>query len=204
MKTRATQLTVAAIAVLAFCAAMATTSMAARGQDANGESATIAAHVPLPGPSATQMLLQRQEGKVYLYVEQGRNPNVAVVDVTNPSRPSLIQHVTWPSRLVDSQVQPLGAGLALAESPEGQVTSRGSSSRPQKVDIMDMTDPAHPQVLETIDRVTSILPDTARNLIFIANPQGLWIVRHRVGQRAYVMRHQCTSEAALNPEPDCY
>jgi hypothetical protein len=59
-------------------------------------------------------------------------------------------------------------------------------------------------VLETFDGATSILPDTARNLIFIANAQGLWIVRNRVGQSAYAMRHQCTSEAAINPEPDCY
>jgi hypothetical protein len=72
------------------------------------------------------------------------------------------------------------------------------------VNILDMTDPAHPQVLETFDGATSILPDTARNLIFIANAQGLWIVRNRVGQSAYAMRHQCTSEAAINPEPDCY
>jgi hypothetical protein len=74
----------------------------------------------------------------------------------------------------------------------------------QTVNVLDLTDPAHPQVLQTFFGVTSTLPDTARNLIFIANADGLWIVRHREGQSAYAMRHQCTSEAALDPEPDCY
>jgi len=193
-----------AIAILSFCIALATTAMAAPGPDSNGHSAMVIGHLPLPGPSATQMLLQRQDGKLYLYVDQGGKENVAVVDVTSPSRPSVVNRVAWPSRLANGEVQPLGSGLALSEVPERQTMALGTSRTPQTVSVLDLADPAHPQVLASFSGVTSTLPDTARNLIFIANADGLWIVRHRVGQSAYAMRHQCTSEAALDPEPDCY
>ena len=194
----------AAIAILSSCVALATTVMAAPGPDSNGHSATVIAHLPLPGPSATQMLLQKQNGKLYLYVDQGRKQGVAVVDVTSPSRPRVVNRAAWPGLLADGAVQPLGSGLALSEVPESQTRAPSTARTARTVSVLDLADPAHPQVLQTFSGVTSTLPDTARNLIFIANADGLWIVRHRVAQSAYAMRHQCTSEAALDPEPDCY
>jgi len=178
--------------------------MAAQDPSTNGHSATVIAHLPLPGPSATQMLLQRRDGKLYLYVDQGRKQSVAVVDVTRPSHPSVVNHVAWPGRVADGEMQPLGSGLALSEAPESETMAPGTSRTPQTVSVLDLADPAHPRVLQTFSGVTSTLPDMARNLIFIANADGLWIVRNRVGQSAYAMRHRCTSEAALDPEPDCF
>jgi len=187
--------TAATITIVLSCLALAVIPMAA--ENTNVHSATVVAHLPLPGPSATQMLLQKQGSRFYLYVDQGGKQGVAVVDVTRPSHASVVNHAAWPRRVADGELQPLGSGLALSEAPEAPRT-------PQTVNVLDMADPAHPQVLETFSGVTSTLPDTARNLIFIANGDGLWIVRNRVGQTAYAMRHQCTSEAALTPEPDCY
>jgi hypothetical protein len=160
MKIRCFNTILAAIGVLAFCVAIAGTSIATQGEDVNGHSATAIGHLLLPGAPVTQMLLQRQQGKLYLYVEQGQHANVAIIDVTNPSRPTLIQHVTWPSRVANAELRPLGSELALSESPESQAVSRGTINRPQKVNILDMADPAHPQVLETFDGVTSVLPQS--------------------------------------------
>jgi hypothetical protein len=196
--------TAATTIIVLSCLALVAIPMAAQDPHTNGHSATVVAHLPLPGPSATQMLLQPQDGKLYLYVDQGRTQSVAVVDVTKPSRPSVVNHVAWPARVADGEVQPLGSGLALSEAPESVTLAPGTSRTPQTVNVLDLTDPAHPQVLQTFFGVTSTLPDIARNLIFIANADGLWIVRNRVGQSAYAMRHRCTSEAALDPEPDCY
>jgi hypothetical protein len=196
--------TATTIAITLSCLGLVAIPMAAQGPNTNGSSATVVAHLPLPGPSATQMLLQKRGSKLYLYVDQGGKQGVAVVDVTSPSRPSLVNRVAWPGRLADGEVQPLGSGLALSEAPERQTLALSTSPAPQTVNVLDLADPAHPQVLQTFSGVTSTLPDVARNLIFIANADGLWIVRHKVGQSAYAMRHQCTSEAALDPEPDCY
>jgi hypothetical protein len=196
--------TAATIAIVLSCLALVAIPMAAQNPNTNGHSATVVAHLPLPGPSATQMLLQKQGSKLYLYVDQGGKQSVAVVDVTSPGRPSVVNHVAWPGRVADGEMQPLGSGLALSEAPETQTMAPSTSRTPQTVNVLDLADPAHPQVLQTFSGVTSTLPDIARNLIFIANADGLWIVRHRVGQSAYAIRHRCTSEAALDPEPDCY
>ena len=192
----------AAIAIVAFSLAMLTTPMAAQSPDSNGELATVVAHLPMPGPSVNQMLLQRRDGKLYLYVDQGAQQGVSVVDVTRPSRPLVVNHEAWPGRTADGHVQLLDSGLAISELSESRALSTRHAS--QTVNVLDMRDPAHPQVLQTFSGVTSILPDADRNLIFIADTEGLWIVRHRVTQGAYAMRHLCTSEAALTPEPDCY
>ena len=196
--------TAATIILALSCLALAAIPMAAQDPSTNGHSATVVAHLPLPGPAATQMLLQRQGGKMYLYVDQGRKQSVAVVDVTRPNLPRVVNHVAWPGRVADGEMQPLGSGLALSEAPESGTMASGTSRTPQAVNVLDLADPAHPRVLQTFSGVTSMLPDIARNLIFIANADGLWIVRNRVGQSAYAMSHQCTSEAALNPEPDCF
>ena len=189
------------IAVVAFSAAMVI-PVAAQGPDSNGQSAVVIAHLPLPGPAAMQMLFERQGGKLLLYVDQGDKQGVAVVDVTTPSRPNMVHRAAWPGRTADGQMQVVGSGWAISELPEGAMLGQRPVSH--TVNVLDINDLRHPQVLQTFSGVTSILPDSARNLIFIANDQGLWIVRHKVGQGAYAMRHLCTSEAALTPEPDCY
>jgi len=194
--------TAATITIVLSCLALAVIPMAA--ENTNVHSATVVAHLPLPGPSATQMLLQKQGSRFYLYVDQGGKQGVAVVDVTRPSHASVVNHAAWPRRVADGELQPLGSGLALSEAPENQAMTTSTSRTPQTVNVLDLADPAHPQVLQTFSGVASTLPDIARNLIFITNADGLWIVRHRVGQSAYAMRHRCTSEAALDPEPDCY
>lgn len=189
------------IAVVAFSVAMLTVSMAAQAPDSNGQSAVIVAHLPLSGPPARQMFLQRQGGRLFLYVDQGDVAGAAVVDVTKPSHPDVVSHATWPARVANGQEQNLGSGLAISEQPEGTLSRQPKS---ETLNVLDVTDLKHPQILQTFYGVTSALPDAARNLIFVANGDGLWIVRHRVGQGAYAMRHLCTSEAALTPDPDCY
>ena len=190
------------VAAVALSVALLTVPLAAQGPDSNGQSAVIVAHLDMPAPAANQMLLQRQGGKWLLYFDQGDQRGVAVVDVTNPNHPRVVDHVAWPGRTAEGQIQTAGSGLAISERPEGATAGRRPAS--QKVNILDITDPRHPQVLQTFSGVTSVLPDAPRNLIFIANGEGLWIVRHRMGQGAYAARHLCTSEAALTPAPDCY
>jgi len=190
------------VGAVALSVTLLAAPLMAQGPDSNGQSAVIIAHLAMPGPAANQMLLQRQGGKRLLYFDQGAKQGVAVIDVTNPSHPGLLNHVAWPGRTADGQVQIMGSELAISERPEGTTLGRPPAS--QRVNVLDVTDLQHPQVLQTFSGVTSILPDVARNLIFIANGDGLWIVQHRVGQGAYAMRHPCTSEAAEMPEANCY
>ncbi len=47
------------------------------------------------------------------------------------------------------------------------------------VGLLDLSDPANPHRLYGFTGVTSILADDARNLIYITNNEGLWILRQR-------------------------
>lgn len=193
---------VGVVAAIALSVAMLTVPVAAQGPDSNGESAVVVAHLAMPGPAANQMLLQRQGGQWLLYFDQGVKEGVAVVDVTTPNHPRVVEHAAWPGRTAEGQIQTAGNGLAISERPEGATV--GQRPAAQRVNILDITDPQHPQVLQKFSGVTSVLADAEGNLIFIANGEGLWVVRHRTRQGAYARRHPCTSEAADMPEPDCY
>jgi hypothetical protein len=197
--------TLSAAAILAVVLSVATFAVCAAAQaaDSNGESAEIVAHQPLSGHSVTQMFLQRQNGKQYLYVDQDGEQRV-VIDVTKADRPSVVRHTAEPRGAAIGQFEPLSSDLAISEQPQGQAVAVSRRPARETVNVLDTTDPVHPQVLQTFSGVTSILPDADRNLIFIANADGLWVVRHRVKQGAYAGRHLCTSESALSSEPDCY
>src|ERR1700723_1695960 len=53
--------------------------------------ATVIAHLPLPQATGSQMLLQKENGKQYLYVQQATKQGFMVVDVTKPEKPSLLK-----------------------------------------------------------------------------------------------------------------
>src|SRR5579864_6792745 len=53
--------------------------------------ATVIAHLPLPQATGNQMLLQKENGRNYLYVQQASKQGFMVVDVTKPEKPNLLK-----------------------------------------------------------------------------------------------------------------
>jgi hypothetical protein len=157
------------------------------------EPAKVIAHITLPGTAVRQMFLQHHDGKQYLYLQQGAH--FTVVDVTNPNNPSIVERVASRGGLEWIQ-----SGLALTLAPEKASTNQQPSTvSTQVVNVMDFGDPKHPRIIQTFGGVTSILPDDSRELIFIANNEGLWVLSHK---QAYHLP-LCTSEDAMMPEAQC-
>src|ERR1051326_5501500 len=67
------------------------------------------------------------------------------------------------------------AGTAALTTDQQTKTSTAAST--QTVRIMDFSDPQHPKVARQFDGVTSISRDERRSLIFLANGEGIWILR---------------------------
>ena len=44
-------------------------------------------------------------------------------------------------------------------------------------EVLDLSEPKNPKPLQTFDGVTRVLADDGRHLIYIANGEGLWILR---------------------------
>jgi hypothetical protein len=164
-------------------------------------AATVIAHVPLPSAAGNQMLFQRKGSKQYLYVQKASKEGFIIVDVTKPNRPNILRTTASVTEATAGSLEMVGPDVALAESPEKRPTAMKSVPLPaQSVRVLDMSNPADPRTLQTFEGVTSFLTDNSRNLIYIANGDGLWILRHT---QSRAPRPKCDSESVFSPIADC-
>ena len=163
------------------------------------QPASVIAHVPLEGAVASQMYLQAQGDKRYLYIDQGTNQGYTVVDITKATQPNILKHVT------SGKVQVMGSDIALAEAPEQSKTVARSHAPTESVSVLDTSDPANPKTIQTFQGVTSVLQDGVRGLIFLTNNDGLWILQQAEARlRPARKKPPCGSESAIQAmPPDC-
>jgi hypothetical protein len=157
------------------------------------EPAKVIAHLTLPGTAVRQMFLQQRDGKQYLYLQQ--RDHFTLVDVTDPKNPTIDERVASRGSLEWMQ-----SGIALSVAPEkGSTGEQPGTVSTQVVNVMDMSDPKHPRTIQTFTGVTSLLPDDARKLVFIANNEGLTVLSHKQP----VHLPLCTSEDWMKSEAQC-
>ena len=141
--------------------------------------ATVIAHLPLPQAAGSQMLLQKDNGKQYLYVQQAAKQGFMVVDVTKPEKPSLLKRTAESNQATSGNLEMVTPDVAIAEAPEKTPATLTSSNHPtETVRVLDLSDPRNPKTLETFTKVTSLLPDGGHNLMYLTNNEGLWILRY--------------------------
>jgi len=162
--------------------------------------ATVIAHIALPGAPANQMLLQERNGKEYLYLVRNSRTGFTVVDVTRASQPNLIKRVAWPDGASAGELQLVSGTLGIAEGSNSRSAAAHAEPASQTVELLDLSNPANPQTVQKFSGVTSVLTDPGRDLIYITNADGLWVVKSR--PEKYVL-HPCTSDDASNPVASC-
>jgi hypothetical protein len=169
--------------------------------------ATVIAHLPLPQASGNQMLLQRENTKLYLYVQQAGKQGFMVVDVSHPEKPSLLKRSGESNQSTSGNLQMVSPDVAIAEAPEKKPTTLTSSNHPtETVRVLDLSDPRNPKTLETFNKVTSILPDGGHSLIYLTNDEGLWVLRynHPALIEPAKKKPLCDSESEIMAmPPDC-
>jgi hypothetical protein len=205
----------AALAVLSFCLAGAPVALAKeKAAKPEEQSAVVIKHLSLSGPAVNKMFLQEEGNKQYLYIQQASREGFTVVDVTRPDRAKVVNHIALPTQTAGGKMQMVGSGLALEETPDssaaGSVRHELSPAKPQdaatgnrpteSVRVLDLSDPANPKTLQTFEGVTSVLADDGRRLIYIANSEGLWILRHKQQRPP---KPACDSESVFSPIADC-
>ena len=201
-------------ALLLFFVAMAPGAMANHKPETPADSMTVVAHLPLPGAPGSQMFLQGHGGKQYLYIQQAFEDGFAIVDISKPNWPNVVNRVNLPNKVSGETLQMVGAGLAIAETPDAGTERARNELPPAKgegilgggpggdptefVRLLDLSDPANPRTLQTFDTVSSILLDDGQNLLYITNSEGLWILRHNVPPSHPL----CDSE--ITDDTNCY
>jgi hypothetical protein len=169
--------------------------------------AKVIAHLPLQEAPGNEMLLQNKGDKQYLYVQKASKQGFTVVDVTKPQLPSLVNRSAGSNDATAGKLEMVSPDLGLAEVPDknSKGVIRSTENPTETVKILDLSDPAHPKVLQTFTSVTSILQDPSRGLIYLANNEGLWILNHpKPGLTPAKRKRPCGSEDAIaSMPPDC-
>src|SRR5579863_4987269 len=141
--------------------------------------ATVIAHLPLPQTTGSQMMLQKENGKEYLYVQQSSKQGFMVVDVTKPDKPNLLKRSAQSDQATSGNLEIVSPDVAIAQAPEKTPNTLTSNPRAtETVRVLDLSDPKNPKTLETFNKVTSLLPDGGHSLIYLTNDEGLWILRY--------------------------
>lgn len=178
-------------------------------QSANAQSSTetvkIVAHLDLAGIHAKQIFVRNQGDKTYLYLLRPHKHAFAIVDVTRPDRPVIVERAALPQPTGGTVDLPApGSVLAISVRPDRPSASSADTDAEaplptESVRLMDLTDPKHPQTLKTFKNVTSMATDDGRKLVFIANDEGLWIVSHHQSRPLPL----CTSDSDEAAFPSC-
>jgi hypothetical protein len=169
--------------------------------------ATVIAHLPLPQATGSQMVLQKEDSKQYLYVQQAAKQGFMIVDVSHPEKPNLLKRTAESNQSTSGNLQMVSPEVAIAEAPEKTPATLTSSNHPtETVRVLDLSDPRNPKTLETFNKVTSLLPDSAHGLIYLTNNEGLWILRYNHPSLLEPARKKppCDSNAEIMAmPPDC-
>ena len=192
------------LVLLAFFAATAPGADAKhRAARPSEQPATVVAHLALSGSPTSQMDLHENGDKQYLYISANSNEGVTVVDVTNPGQPKVIRRLAWPNEASTGRLQMVSSGLALAEGPDNDSMAATPPPSTKTVKVLDLSDLANPRTVLSFSGVTSTLEDEARNLVYITNREGLWILRNNQALAAAAKQHACTSDDAYNDVASC-
>jgi hypothetical protein len=169
--------------------------------------ATVIAHLPLPQTTGSQMLLQKENGKEYLYVQQASKQGFMIVDVTKPDKPNLLRRSAQSDQATSGNLEMVSPDIAIAQAPEKTSSTLTSNPRPtETVRVLDLSDPRNPKTLETFNKVTSLLPDGSHGLIYLTNDEGLWILRYNHPSLLAPAKKKppCDSESEIAAmPPDC-
>ena len=169
--------------------------------------ASVIAHLPLPQATGSQMLLQKENGKNYLYVQQASKQGFMVVDVTKPEQPNLLKRTAESNQSTSGDLAMVSPDVAIAEAPEKKTTTLTSSNHPtETVRVLDLSDPRNPKTVQEFKAVTSVLPDGTHGLIYLTNNEGLWVLRYRRPTLLEPTKKKppCDSNAEImSMPPDC-
>lgn len=165
------------------------------------DSIIVVARLPLAGSPVQQMFFDESGVRHYLYIRQADQAGYMVVDITDSHRPKIITEHT----LSRENLEMVGTTLGIAGRPESApihpspAIEADPSGNPQtqRIRLLDLSDALHPRTLMAFDGVTSIVLDERRNMIYLTNGAGLWILHHRID----TMRQVCEEESKYSEIP---
>lgn len=155
-------------------------SPATQGKDKNKKSPPqvpqdaieVVGHIPSAGGTVTRFLSTQHYSSHYLYVEHQGGRNVTLIDVSNTTQPAVLANIPAPPNSGSEDFFVVNGTAALVT----EQTANAPAAALQTIRIMDFSDPKQPKVAREFTGVTALSRDEGRGLIFLANPEGIWIL----------------------------
>lgn len=137
-------------------------------------------HIPLTNIVVTGFLPTPHYSSYYLYVEHSGGKDVTLIDVTKANQPAVLADVAYPSNpgTPESVFAAAGTAVLVIEQPGASTPAPAA----QTIRIMDFSDPQQPKIGREFAGVTAMSRDDGRGLIFLANPEGIWILRRNFAE----------------------
>ena len=138
-----------------------------------GDSIDVVGHLALDGVVVSNIRTTEDQTRPLLEVTDKNSQILNLVDVSNPSNPKIVQRMRKPADLQNSRLEVAVGDTALfAETQD-------ATSHPRTVSVINFGDHAGPKTVRRFDNVTALWTDRARGFIYLANPEGLWILQPR-------------------------
>jgi hypothetical protein len=139
----------------------------------------VVGHIPLTDGPVERFLTTQHYSSYYLYAEHETGDKVTLIDVTNTSRPAVLADMAYTPGGGSGSMTVVAGTAALVSSENAPATA----AQPlQTIRIMDFSDPQNPKVARQFTGVTAMSRDDRRGLIFVANADGIWILRQQLAE----------------------
>jgi hypothetical protein len=145
----------------------------------------VVGHIPLTGGPVRRFLATQHYSSFYLYAEHEAGKSATLIDVTKSNQPSVLADVAYaPANGADSLSVVVGTAALVSSEPAAATATQP----PQTIRIMDFSDPKNPRVAREFTGVTAMTRDPGRGLIFVANADGIWILRQHFAEDPEVQK----------------
>jgi hypothetical protein len=145
----------------------------------------VIGHIPLTNGPVRRFQTTQHYSSYYLYAEHDAGKSATLIDVTKATQPSVLADVSYPSSGASGSLfAVVGTAALVTEEPGAALPV----SAPQTIRIMDFSDLQHPKVAHEFAGVTAITRDERRGLIFLANPEGIWILHQTFAEDPEVQK----------------
>lgn len=144
-------------------------AMACSAVFADEDQITVAAYIPITDGTITGFVATQRLGKTYVYAQRAKGEPSTLINVTKPDTPQVVAAEVPAANFVA-----VAGTAALATDAQP-----APDPAPQKIRIMDFSNPANPKVTREFEGVTAVqrIPG---GLIMLANPEGIYILaEHR-------------------------
>jgi hypothetical protein len=137
----------------------------------------IVGHIPLTDGPVRSFFSTQHYSSYYLYAEHDGGSTATLIDVTKTNQPAVLADVAYAPGGGSNNLTVVAGTAALVSS---KPTGSAPVAAPQAIRIMDFSDPKNPKVAREFTGVTAMSRDDRRGLIFVANAEGIWILRQHL------------------------